>query len=160
MIIVLMGVTGSGKTTVGELLARQLSWRFFDGDDFHSAANIQKMSRGTPLSDEDRLPWLNALRETIRATMNRGENAVIACSALRRSYRQRLQISTEVAFVYLKANASLVRDRLAKRRGHFMNRELVQSQFDSLEEPEAALQINASLSPVEIVQQIRNRLCV
>jgi gluconokinase len=160
MIVVLMGVTGSGKSTVGKLLAQELSWRFFDGDDFHSADNVKKMREGTPLSDEDRLPWLNALRETIRATMNRRENAVIACSALRRSYRQRLQISTEVAFVYLKANASLVRDRLAKRRGHFMNRELVQSQFDSLEEPEAALQINASLSPVEIVQQIRNRLCV
>jgi gluconokinase len=160
MIVVLMGVTGSGKSTVGELLARQLSWRFFDGDDFHSADNIKKMRQGTPLSDEDRIPWLNALRETIRATMNRRENAVIACSALRRSYRQRLQISMEVAFVYLKANASLVRDRLAKRRGHFMNRELVQSQFDALEEPEEALQIDASLSPVEIVRQIRSRLCV
>jgi gluconokinase len=160
MIVVLMGVTGSGKSTVGELLARQLSWEFFDGDDFHSADNIKKMREGTPLSDEDRLPWLNALRETIRAAVNRRENAVIACSALKRSYRQRLQVSTEVAFVYLKANASLVRDRLAKRRGHFMNRELIQSQFDSLEEPEAALRIDASLSPVEIVQEIRNRLGV
>jgi gluconokinase len=160
MIVVLMGVSGSGKSTVGKLLAQELSWRFFDGDDFHSAANIKKMSHGTPLSDEERIPWLNAIRATISAMVRRGENAVIACSALKRSYRQLLQISTEVSFVYLKATVSLARDRLEKRTGHFMNRQLIESQFDTLEEPDEALQIDASLSPVEIVQQIRSRLGV
>ena len=160
MIIVLMGVTGSGKSTMGKLLAGQLGWKFVEGDDFHSSTNIEKLRRGEPLSDEDRRPWLEAIREVIRATINRGENAVIACSALKESYRTLLQIREQVSFVYLKVSMALIQDRLKNRVGHFMNPDLVQSQFDTLEEPEKALQIDASSTPAEIVQVVRNRLAV
>ena len=160
MIIVLMGVTGSGKTTVGKLLASQLGWKFFEGDDFHSPANIEKLRRGEPLNDADRRPWLEAIREVIRAAIDRGENAVIACSALKESYRRMLQIREQVSFVYLKASIALIQDRLKNRVGHFMNPDLVQSQFDTLEAPEDALQIDAGSTPAEIVQVIRNGLAV
>ena len=158
MIIVLMGVTGSGKSTVGKLLAQQLGWKFFDGDDFHSPANIEKMRRGMPLSDDDRRPWLEAIRESIRQMVERSENAVIACSALKHSYRQMLRITGEVVFVYLKANIDIVRERLKNRTGHFMNPNLIQSQFDTLEESEQALRVDASLPPGEIVRRIRTQL--
>jgi gluconokinase len=160
MIIVLMGVTGSGKSTVGKLLASQLRWKFFEGDDFHSPTNIEKLRRGQPLNDADRSPWLEAIRELIRAAIDRGENAVIACSALKQSCRRMLQICEQVSFVYLKASIALIQDRLKNRVGHFMNPDLVQSQFDTLEAPEEALQIDAGSTPVEIVQVIRNRLAV
>ena len=160
MIIVLMGVTGSGKSTVGKLLAGQLGWKFFEGDDFHSPANIEKLRRAEPLNDADRRPWLEAIREVIRAAIDRGENAVIACSALKESYRRMLQIREQVSFVYLKASIALIQDRLKNRTGHFMNPHLVQSQFDTLEAPEEALQIDAGSTPAEIVQIIRNRLAV
>ena len=158
MIIVLMGVTGSGKSTVGKLLAQQLGWKFFDGDDFHSPANIEKMRRGMPLNDDDRRPWLEAIRESIRKMVERSENAVIACSALKHSYRQMLRITGEVVFVYLKANIDIVRERLKNRTGHFMNPNLIQSQFDTLEESEQALRVDASLPPGEIVRRIRTQL--
>lgn len=160
MIIVLMGVTASGKSTVGKLLARQLGWSFFEGDDFHSAGNIEKLRRGEPLNDEDREPWLDAIREVIHEAIARGENAVIACSALKASYRSRLQIKGHVSFVYLKASIALIQARLQNRVGHFMNPRLLQSQFDTLEEPEEALQVDAGSTPAEIVQTIRNGLSV
>ena len=160
MIIVLMGVTASGKSTVGKLLARQLAWKFVEVDDFHSPKNIEKMRRGEPLNDADRRPWLEAIREVIRTTIDRGEDAIIACSALKESYRKLLQTRGHVSFVYLKASMALIQDRLKNRVGHFMNPHLVQSQFDTLEEPEQALQVDAGLSPVEIVQVIRNKLSV
>jgi gluconokinase len=160
MIIVLMGVTGSGKSTVGKLLAQQLGWKFFEGDDFHSPANIEKMRRGMPLNDDDRKPWLEAIRESIRKMVERSESAVIACSALKHSYRQMLRITGEVVFVYLKANIDTVRERLRNRTGHFMNPDLIQSQFDTLEESEQALRVDASLPPGEIVRRIRTQLRV
>jgi gluconokinase len=160
MVIIIMGVTGSGKSTVGSLLAQQLGWKFYEGDDFHPAANLQKMTRGVPLNDEDRKPWLNAIVKSIRTSVGNRENVVIACSALKESYRKILQTEGEVVFVYLKANPSLIRQRLAKRRSHFMNPILVRSQFDTLEEPKEALQIDASLSPAKIVQSIRDRLSI
>src|SRR5215510_11101247 len=160
MIIVLMGVTGSGKSTVGKLLAGQLGWKFVEGDDFHSPKNIAKMRRGEPLNDADRRPWLEAIREVIRTTIDRSENAVIACSALKESYRKLLQIHGQVSFIYLKASMALIEDRLKNRVGHFMNPDLIQSQFDTLEEPEHALQIDARSTATEIVQVVRNRLAV
>jgi len=160
MIIVLMGVTASGKSTVGKLLARQIGWSFFEGDDFHSAGNIEKLRRGEPLNDEDRRPWLHAIREVIHEAIDRGENAVIACSALKASYRRTLQIDEQVSFVYLKASIALIQERLKNRVGHFMNPHLIQSQFDTLEEPKEALQVDAGSTPAEIVQAIRNGLSV
>jgi gluconokinase len=160
MIILLMGVTGSGKSTVGKRLAVELGWRFLEGDDFHSPENIEKLRQGEPLNDEDRKPWLEAIREAIRAAMDRGENAVVTCSALKEPYRRMLQVDEQVIFVYLKATIPLIQERLKRRVGHFMNPNLIQSQFDILEEPKEALQIDAGLTPAEIIEVIRNRLSV
>jgi gluconokinase len=160
MIIVVMGVAASGKSTVGKRLALELGWRFLEGDDFHSPENIEKLRQGKPLNDEDRKAWLQAIQETIRATLAGGENTVIACSALKERYRRTLQLNEQVIFVYLKATIPLIQERLKKRVGHFMNPSLLQSQFDTLEEPEDALQIDAGLTPAEIVQAIRNKLSV
>jgi gluconokinase len=160
MILVIIGVSASGKSTVGRLLAAHLGWTFYEGDDFHSKANVQKMRRGVPLNDQDRTPWLKAIRKLIRAAVDRGENIVIACSALKKSYRRMLQVNRHVIFIYLKANSALIRQRLKKRIGHFMNPKLIDSQFETLETPRAALQIDAGLAPAEIVRLIRNHLSV
>ena len=158
MIIVITGVTGSGKTTIGRRLATELQWKFFEGDDFHPPANIEKLTRGEPLDDQDRLPWLMAIRDTICAAIERCDNAVIACSALKESYRRMLRISPQVFLVHLEADPELIEKRLKQRIGHFMNRGLVRSQFETLEEPRAALQIDANLTPEEIVSSIRYSL--
>lgn len=158
MIILITGVTGSGKSTIGRLLAAQLQWKFYEGDDFHPSVNIEKLKRGAPLDDEDRLPWLTAIRDTIRAAIDRGEDAVIACSALKESYRRMLRISADVVLIHLQANSELIDERLKHRTGHFMNPALIRSQFETLEQPEAALQIDAGFSPGEIVRIIRDRL--
>jgi gluconokinase len=160
MILVIIGVSASGKSTVGRLLAAHLGWTFYEGDDFHSEANVQKMRRGVPLNDRDRTPWLKAIRKLIRAAVDRGENLVIACSALKKSYRRMLRVNGHVAFIYLKANRALIRQRLKRRTGHFMNPDLIESQFKTLETPKSALQIDAGLAPAEIVQLIRNHLSV
>jgi gluconokinase len=160
MVIVLIGVAGSGKTTVGRLLARRLGWSFYDGDDFHSPENIQKMARGQPLEDKDRKPWLRAIRDLIIKIVERRENAVIACSALKQSYRRFLGVSGEVIFIYLKAERPLIRERLKRRAAHFMNPDLLESQYDTLEESNDALQVDASLSAAEIVRIIREKLSV
>jgi gluconokinase len=158
MIILITGVTGSGKSTIGRLLAAQLQWQFYEGDDFHPSVNTEKLKRGVPLDDEDRLPWLTAIRDTIRAAISRGEDAVIACSALKESYRRMLRVNAEVVLIHLQANPELIEERLRHRTGHFMSPALIQSQFETLEEPEAALQIDADLNPGKIVGLIRNRL--
>jgi gluconokinase len=161
VVIVIFGVSGAGKTTVGKLLARELHWPFIEADDFHPAANIEKMSSGQPLTDEDRWPWLERLREEIEHSLAAGKNAVLACSALKRAYRDRLRVSNEVKFVFLRGNYALVEKQLRSRRGHFMNPALLQSQFDDLEEPqpnENALTIELGRSPEEIVSEIETKL--
>jgi len=160
MIILLMGVTASGKSTVGELLSRELGWKFLEGDNLHSPENIEKLRQGKPLTDEDRKPWLEAIRGAIHAAIDRSENVVVTCSALKETYRRMLRISEEVIFIYLKATIPLVQERLKRRVGHFMNPNLIQSQFDTLEQPKEALEIDAGLTPAEIVDVIRNRLSV
>jgi gluconokinase len=158
MVIVLMGVSGSGKTTVGRLLAEQLGWKYFEADDYHSGASVEKMRSGVPLDDDDRRPWLEALRELIRDCLRRDESAVLACSALKESYREFLLIDERVVLVYLKGHYEIIQRRLARRRGHYMNPNLLRSQFDALEEPAAAAHVDISPSPEEIVKEVRSRL--
>ena len=133
MILIVFGVSGVGKTTVGKRLAQGLGWRFYEADDFHPRANIEKMHRAVPLTDEDRWPWLDRLLELIKRSVESGENTVLACSALKRAYRQRLRASEEVRFVFLRGDYALIAKQLRQRRGHFMNPELLQSQFADLE---------------------------
>jgi gluconokinase len=158
MVIILMGVTSSGKTTVGRLLAGALGYQFYDADDFHPPANLDKMSRGIPLDDTDRQPWLETLRDLVRRCLAEQTDAVLACSALKEAYRRYLLIDPRVRLVYLKADQALIRERLLQRRGHFMNPALLESQFATLEEPKDALWVEASLSPREIVATIRYQL--
>jgi len=158
MIILLMGVTGAGKTTVGRALAQQLRWRCVDADDYHSAANIAKMHAGIPLTDADRAPWLKALHDAIEGWLAAGENVVLACSALKATYRELLLVNAEVKLVYLHASMELITARVALRTGHYMNPHLVSSQFATLEEPRDALAVNAGLSVDEIVRGIREAL--
>lgn len=160
MIVLLMGVTGAGKTTVGRALAEQLHWRFADADDFHSAANIAKMRAGIPLTDEDRAPWLQALRDVISDWLAARENAVLACSALKASYRDILLVSPEVKLVYLRASQAVIAARVAARTGHYMNPQLVPSQFATLEEPRDAVVIDADGTVEESITKIRRALGV
>ena len=134
MIVVLFGVAGSGKTTIGCLLAHELGWKFYDADEFHPARNVEKMRRGIALTDVDRGPWLKRLRELLRECMARKENAILACSALKKKYRAFLQLNCEIRWIYLKGEYDLIVDRLEQRRSHFMNANLLRNQFEILEE--------------------------
>ena len=158
MVIILMGVTASGKTSVGRLLAAVLGYHFYDADDFHPGANIDKMRRGIPLDDADRLPWLKTLRDLVRRCLAEHTDAVLACSALKEVYRQYLLIDPRVALVYLKADPDMIRQRLRQRHGHFMNPALLESQFATLEEPEQGIWVDAALTPEEIVNAIKQQL--
>jgi gluconokinase len=161
VIVIIFGVSGAGKTTVGKLLARELGWRFIEGDDFHPAANIEKMRSGYALTDKDRWPWLEQLRQQIERSLSAGENAVLACSALKCAYRSRLRISDDVKFVFLRGDYAVVEKQLRSRHGHFMNAALLRSQFDDLEEPqphENVLTIKLGQTPKEIVEKIKTNL--
>jgi|SRR5919106_5404337 gluconokinase len=159
MIIILFGVAGAGKSLIGQCLAAQLGWKFYDADQFHTSANIEKMRQGIALTDEDRGPWLERLCELLQALRGRGEDAVLACSALKESYRRSLDLGEEIKLVFLKGEYELIEKRLRKRQGHFMNPELLRSQFETLEEPRGgALVVDVKLSPSEIVKEIRSEL--
>ncbi len=159
MIVVLMGVSGSGKTTVGRILAADLGWRFADADDYHPAANVAKMHAGIPLDDEDRRPWLQALDRLIDDAQERGEDLVLACSALKHSYQDYLKEGEpDVHYVYLEGSEDLIRRRLAERKGHFMNPGLLHSQFETLEPPSDAIRVDISPPPEAIAGEIRKRL--
>ena len=154
-----MGVSGAGKTLVGRMLAQTLDWEFLDADDFHPSANIQKMTSGVPLEPEDRVAWLEAMRAALLELDRDAANAVLACSALRQSFRDRLREGfADMRFVYLKAGRDLIRARVAARRDHFMPASLVDSQFETLEEPTDAIVVDASKPPPEIVAEILRAL--
>jgi gluconokinase len=158
-VIIVMGVAGAGKTFIGQALARALEWPFYDADDFHSRANVEKMRRGEGLTDEDRQPWLAAMRDLIASILERGERSVLACSALRQSYRTALvpedAPNGTVRFVYLHVPEQVLRERLAARKHHFAPPTLLPSQLQTLEEPADALWEDGTRPPDEIVRSIR-----
>lgn len=164
MIFIVMGVSGAGKTKVGELLAERLSCSFTDGDAYHSAANKDKMAHGIPLTDDDRWPWLAAIREAIEAKVRAGETAVFGCSSLKRAYRDVLrggaQADADVCFVYLKGSFEVLRERLGSRTGHFFDPSLLRSQLDTLEEPgeDEAMTVSIEHTPEAIVDEIVQRI--
>ena len=159
MIILVMGVSGSGKSTIGQMLAESLNWDFSDADTFHPPANIEKMSLGIPLDDTDRMPWLEQLQQAIDQWLLEEKNTVLACSALKAAYRQILLRDKEhTRLVYLKTSFEQIEKRLLKRHNHFMNKDLLQSQFDILEEPEEAIQVDVSDPPEVIVHKIRTSI--
>lgn len=158
MVIVVIGVSGSGKTTIGTLLAKQLGWSFHDADDFHSAENKEKMSDGIPLTDDDRAEWLTLLRELIDSHLVSDRSAVLACSALREVYRERLSINEQVKFVYLRGTYEQIEARMNARGNHFMKPNMLKSQFGILEEPNNVLKVDIINAPDEIVQIICKEL--
>lgn len=158
-IILIMGVSGCGKTTVGELLAKRLGRPFYDGDDFHSAANIAKMAAGHPLTDADRADWLATLSRDFGQWEKEG-GAVVACSALKESYRQTLQAgaSLPIEWVLLDGDPAVLRARLEGRQGHYMKAEMLESQLATLERPAYGLKLNIEDTPEQLVQQILDQL--
>jgi gluconokinase len=154
-----MGVTGAGKTTIGRALATALGWEFHDGDELHSEASMLKMHRGIALDDADRAPWLSAIRKLILAMLSEGRDGVIACSALKQSYRDEIVVDpNSVKVVYLKGSKEVIAERLRNRSGHFMNPDLLQSQFDTLEEPHGAIVVDVLMAPEAIVKEVIARL--
>jgi gluconokinase len=162
-VLIVMGVSGSGKSTIAELLSRDLGWTFRDGDEFHPQANVDKMQSGTPLTDDDRWPWLRAIAAWIDERREAGEHAIITCSALKKSYRDILIGGSrpDVGLVYLKGDEHLIAQRLAKRKDHFMPKGLLHSQFQTLQEPgpdEHPITVSIAPPPEEIVAAILSEL--
>jgi gluconokinase len=160
LVLLVTGVSGSGKSTLGQRLAERLERRFFDADDFHPAANVEKMRRCEPLTDADRLPWLDILRSDVVApSLASGEACVLACSALKRAYRERLGAEDpRVRIIYLRGSTAVLRARLAQRRGHFMTAGMLDSQLRTLEEPLDALVVEIGAPPEAVVEEILRRL--
>jgi gluconokinase len=159
MFVIVMGVSGCGKSTVGQLLAGKMGCAFYDGDDFHPAANIAKMSQGIPLNDDDRAGWLAALADLIRQTLQNGGSGVLACSALKQKYRDVLCVdAVQVKFVYLKGSYDLIKARMEARPGHYMKPGMLDSQFAALEEPADAVTVSIEHSPEEIAAQAFKQL--
>jgi len=158
MILIVMGVAGCGKSTIGRQLADRLGWPFYDGDDFHPAANVEKMRLGQPLTDEDRSEWLKVLVDLINNLVKQHQSAVMACSALKQQYRDRLHVDASVRFIYLRGSSDLIEARLRQRTGHYMPASLLASQFAALEEPHGALTIDIRQPPEQIVAEIIGQL--
>lgn len=157
-VLVVMGVSGTGKTTVGKLLSEQLGYPFFDGDDFHPEENIKKMASGTPLNDDDRKEWLLKLNQLAVEKQDMG--AVIACSALKKAYRSLLRagMGSNLRFIYLEGSYDLVKSRLENRKDHFMPIALLKTQFETLEPPSKAISVSIAQQPAQIVQEVLKQL--
>ena len=158
--MVVMGVTGAGKTTIGVLLAQRLGWEFADADSFHSPANVEKIRQGIALDDADRAPWLSAMRKAMEGWVAAGKSVVLACSALKQSYRDELFIAGQTKFVYLKGSYELIAQRLRHRHGHFASETILASQFAALEEPDDAITVEIDHTEEEIVADIIRQLGV
>ncbi|KWE32423.1 gluconokinase [Burkholderia territorii] len=161
MILIAMGVSGAGKSRIGEMLAERLSCSYTDGDAFHSAANKEKMHNGIPLTDDDRWPWLRTIRAAIEEKQRAGQTAVFTCSSLKRSYRDVLRgTDTDVRFVYLKGTFQVLQERLKTRTGHFFDPSLLKSQLDTLEEPgpDEAIVVSIELTPEQIVDEVMTKI--
>ena len=159
MFLIVMGVSGSGKTTIGKLLSERLAIPFYDADNFHPPANVAKMAAGIPLTDEDRADWLAALAAVIRTGVERGESGIIACSALKETYRSVLRVVPEqVKFVFLKGGYEVILSRMLARKDHYMKPGMLQSQFATLEEPEGVLTVDIALPPNAIVDLVLEQL--
>jgi gluconokinase len=158
MIVIVMGVTGSGKTTVGKMLAERLGSEFADADDFHSAANKDKMHQGIPLTDADRMPWLASIHSFLAAEDAKGRTVVLGCSALKESYRRILREKLAVKVVYLKGSYQVIDEHLRARKGHFADDKILAAQFADLEEPTDATVVDVRLEPAEIVDEICKQL--
>jgi len=157
-LVLVMGVAGSGKTLIGTMLAESLGWRFADADAFHPAANLQKMSRGIPLTDTDREPWLATMQQKVAQWLIADENVVLACSALKQCYREQLARAGQLKVVYLKGDFDLIYERLGNRHDHFMRPEMLASQFADLEEPQQAIMVDIRLTPQRIISELRRQL--
>ncbi|WP_420602035.1 gluconokinase [Flagellimonas sp.] len=157
-VLVVMGVSGTGKSTIGKMLSSVLGIPFYDGDDFHPEANVKKMSAGQPLNDDDRQGWLERLNAL--AIEHQSQGVIIACSALKQRYRRLLQsnMGEQMQFIYLEGSSKLIKSRLENRKAHFMPLELLKSQFDTLEPPTNAIEVSIALSPEEIVKRITAQL--
>lgn len=159
MVVVIIGPMGCGKTTIGQVLATRLSWQFYDADDFHPEANKKKMAQGVPLEDSDREPWLNILHQIIQEHLADGRSMILACSALKKKYRRMLGIDQQQVFsIFLKGSYSLLEERIAGRSHQFMAKDLLQSQLDTLEEPDSGLTVDIAGTPEEICQTIIDQL--
>lgn len=159
MFLIVMGVSGCGKSTIGKSLAELLGWPFYDGDDFHPAENVAKMSQGIPLNDEDRAGWLAALADLIRGSLSQGKPGVLACSALKQKYRDQLCVDpAQVKFIYLKGSYELIKARMLARPGHYMKPGMLDSQFATLEEPQNALTVDIGQSPQQILEFIKQSI--
>ncbi len=158
MVILVMGVTGAGKTTVGKLLARQLGWQFLDADDFHPPENIEKMTHGIPLTDADREPWLAAIHKVLLDYAAKNQNVVLACSALKQEYREKLAAGLDLRICYLKGSFEEISSHIEHRTGHFAGEAILAGQFADLEEPDDALVLNTSAAPEENVSEALTKL--
>lgn len=158
MIVLVMGTTGAGKTTVGKLLADELRWPFLDADDFHPTANIKKMRNGIPLDDADRVPWLTAMHDELIRQDAAGNSCVLACSALKQKYRDAIGAELDMKVVYLKGTYEEMRAHILARLGHFAGEGILAGQFRDLEEPQNAIVVAVSLSPDQILNELRRRL--
>ncbi|HLK04200.1 MAG TPA: gluconokinase [Candidatus Acidoferrum sp.] len=158
MIVLVMGTTGAGKTTIGKLLAGELHWTFLDADDFHPAANIEKMKKGIPLDDADRVPWLSAMHEELVRQNAAGNSCVLACSALKQKYRDAIGAGLDVQIVYLKGTYEEMRAHILARHGHFAGEGILAGQFRDLEEPQNAIVVAVTLSPDQILNELKRRL--